>query len=285
MVQMKLYYDSIVQGIIDEMQNIQWSKEALPNTSQSVESAARYVQNLWSGYLTGDVALKGIGVIDEPNGKLAKDIHTVRTGDFSSQIYSDNPKISAIQEGEKMVFYDMKKTHPYGRKSRISYNKDGSINSYYLIIPFRWGTPNGHGTQRSHFNNVIPEAEYKTNVLPMQMTERIQKVHYEKNAQGINVLRSEYDWGSRLSQKKGTAWDDRSEGLIRSIGYQWSSNGKIKATSTYFTFRIISSKSKENSWLYRKPGKLGKDMMGALMETAKDNVISIISDGIKKDLT
>lgn len=280
MVQMNLYYDALVQGIIDEIQNISWSKDALPNTSQSVLNAARYVQNLWTGYLAGEVALKRIGVIDEPNGKLAKDIHTTSTGDFSSMVYTDNPRIEEIQKGKKPVYYDMKQTHPYGRKSRVS--KEGVP---YLIIPFRWGTPNGKGTARSHFNNTIPEAEYKTNVLPMQMTERTKDIHFEKNAKGINILRSEYNWGSRLSLKNGTAWDDRSDGLIRSIGYQWPSNGKIMATSTYFTFRIISTKSKEDSWIYNKPGTLGKDMMGALMETAKDKIVDIVKQGLIKDLS
>jgi hypothetical protein len=35
----------------------------------------------------------------------------------------------------------LKKTHPYGPKSRMSKADKNGNKSSYLIVPFRWGTP------------------------------------------------------------------------------------------------------------------------------------------------
>ena len=77
----------------------------------------------------------------------------------------------------KEVEYDMKQTHPYGKKSRVSIK-----GIPYLIIPFRWGTPNGKDTKRAHFNNVIPQKNYETSVKGLEMSNiNVAKNYFESN--------------------------------------------------------------------------------------------------------
>lgn len=169
-------------------------KESFPATSASVHKAAQYVQSVWSDYLAGG-ELNGIEPLDKPLSPKDAHLRIEDRGDFESAVVGNSPKLDAIQQGENPVYYDMKKTHPYGNKSRVS--KEGIP---YLIIPFRWGTPNGKGTKRAHFNNVIPQAEYRTNMLPMELSSRLNSSHFEKNAKGLNIRRSEYLWGGRLKK-------------------------------------------------------------------------------------
>lgn len=253
------------------------NKSVLPYTSASVYKAAQYVQNVWSNYVYGGGGLDGLEPLEKPLKPNRGDFRIENNGDFSASVKTDSKKIEEIEKGTNPVYYDMKEKHPYGKKSRVS--KDGIP---YLIIPFRWGTPNKKGTARAHFNNVIPQAEYRTTMLPMELSNRLNSTHFEKNANGLNIRRSEYLWGGRL--RKEDAWDNRSVGMVRSIGYEWSKNGKIKATSTYFTFRIISAKSPANSWLYWKDGKDAKNMLEAVARTAKNEVESIIETGVIQDL-
>lgn len=59
-----------------------------------------------------------------------------------------------------------------------------------------------------------------------------------------------------------------------------SANGK----STYFTFRIISAKSPQGSWIYHKDAKAPVDMIGALKRTVESDIRKMIEEGIKADV-
>lgn len=245
---------------------------ALPNTANALAQAAKYVHNMWTGYLTSSQPLNGIDFMSGVTSAMVRSIRSRYNGDLSYTISSDNRQLEQKVHGSKEVEYDMKQTHPYGKKSRVS--KKGIP---YLIIPFRWGTPNGKGSKRAHFNNVIPQASYETSVKGLAMSKvNIDKKYFEANVKGESIERQGYDWAKFGRLTEDQAWDDRSIGMVR---MKDMASGK----STYFTFRIISAKSPENSWIYHKDAIPAVDMMGALVRTVKPQVNSMLREGVKAD--
>lgn len=243
---------------------------ALPNTANAFQMAAQYVRNMWTGYLSGDQPLNGIEFMDGVTSAMVRSIRAQRNGDFDYSVYSDNRQLEEKTKGRKEVEYDMKQTHPYGKKSRVS--KKGIP---YLIIPFRWGTPNGKGTKRAHFNNFIPQKNYKTSVKGLNLSAvDSAKKYFEANFKGENIERQGYNWAKNGRLKEDQAWDDRSVGMVRM---------KDVRGSTYFTFRIVSAKSPAGSWIYHRDAKPAVDMMGALERTIKPKVDEMISAGIQAD--
>ena len=243
---------------------------ALPNTAIAFQKAAQYVRKMWTGYLMGSQPLNGVDYLDGVTSAMVRSIRDVRKGDFDYSVYSDNRQLEEITQGSKAVEYDMKKTHPYGKKSRVS--KKGIP---YLIIPFRWGTPNKSGTKRAHFNNVISQANYETSVKGLAVSSvDAAKKYFEANFSGENIERQGYNWAKNGRLTEDQAWDDRSVGMVRM---------KDVRGSTYFTFRIISAKSPAGSWIYHKDGKAGIDMMATLENTVKPHIDELINNGIQAD--
>ena len=245
---------------------------ALPNTAAAFARASEYVRNMWTSYLSGDQPLNGIEFMPGVTSSMVRSIRSRYNGDLDYTVYSDSLQLERKVHGSKEVEYDMKKTHPYGKKSRVS--KKGIP---YLIIPFRWGTPNQKGTKRAHFNNVIPQAHYETSVKGLEMSKvNVDKNYFESNFKGENIERKGYDWAKFGRLKEDQAWDDRSVGMVR---MKDMASGK----STYFTFRIISAKSPQGSWIYHKDAVPAIDLMDALVRTAKPGVDRIISEGVQAD--
>lgn len=253
-------------GIADE--------NTLPATSQAFYSAAQYTQNIWSNYLYGGQPLQGLDPIDKPLKPKEVGFQIEKKGAFHTSVKTNSSRVEEIQKGSNPVFYDMKQTHPYGRKSRVTQSEPNK-GVPYLIIPFRWGTPNGKGTKR-RWNNIIPQKEYSTYVKDLQLSETNKiKNYFEKNFKGENIERAGYNWAKFGRLTETQAWDERSVGMVRMRDVR---------NSTYFTFRIISAKSPANKWLYWKDGKNAVDMMGALEKTVKPGIEKIIESGIKADL-
>lgn len=254
---------------------------ALPNTDAAFSRAAQKVRQMWVGYLDGSVQLPGVDNPDKVTSAMVKSIRiqdNTTDSKFHQTIFSDNRQLEQLNYGSKEVEYDMKETHPYGKKSRVS--KKGIP---YLIIPFRWGTPtgkkdaNGKDISRAHFNNVIPQANYETSVkgLAMSSVNELKK-YFEANAKGESIQRQGYNWAKFGRLKEDQAWDDRSVGMVRMKDV---ASGK----STYFTFRIVSAKSPANSWIYHKDAKPALNYMDALEKAAKPEVEKIIEQGIRAD--
>lgn len=248
---------------------------AFPNTDAAFQRAAQKVRQMWVGFLDGSVQLPGVETPDRVTSAMVKSIRTQdKTGmyDFEHYIFSDNRQLEELNRGSKEVEYDMKRTHPYGKKSRVS-----EKGIPYLIIPFRWGTPNQKGTKRAHFNNVIPQANYETSVKGLAMS-RVNKLkkYFENNYKGESIQRQGYNWAKFGRLKEDQAWDDRSVGMVRMKDI---ASGK----STYFTFRIVSAKSPANSWIYKKAAKSALNYMSALEQASKPEVEKIVEQGIKAD--
>ena len=246
---------------------------ALPNTDAAFQRAAQKVRKMWIGYLEGSVQLPGVETPDKVTSAMVRSIRTqdkTTENEFHHTISSDNRQLDELQKGQKEVEFDMKQTHPYGKKSRVS--KKGVP---YLIIPFRWGTPNQKGTKRARWNNVIPKAAYETNVKGLEISAvNEMKKYFEANFKGEIIQRQGYDWAKKGRLKEEDAWDDRSVGMVRM---------KDITGSSYFTFRIVSAKSPQNSWIYHKDAKPAIKYIEALEAAARPEVEKIIEQGIKAD--
>lgn len=267
LTQLKELVDNFAKGM---------TTAALPKTNAAFQEAALYIQESWRSYLGGELSLPGC---DTPSKVTSAMVNSIRTKnltnekEFHAVIFSDNRQVEELNRGRPDVEYDMKKTHPYGNKSRVS--KKGIP---YLIIPFRWGT----GKKRAHFNNFIPQKIYNVAVKGTNISfVKSLKDHIEKNAKGEDVWRWGYDWvkGSRLSDDL-TASDDRMKGMVRML----DDRRKDVRDSEYFTFRIISAKSPAGSWIYKRKGTQGNNYMQALENYVKPEIDRIINEGIQKDI-
>ena len=168
-----------------------------------------------------------------------------------------------IQNG--MPEFDMKTKYPYGNKSRVS--KKGVP---YLIIPFRWGTPNKNGGARAHFGNTIPLEVYKIlQSRKFKQSQRTDETHPEANYKGKDIERAEYNWGDRINDEDA----GNANGMVKM---------KSNTGSTYFTFRVISAKSPERAWVRKEVP--ANDVLSAVKNTTKENVENIIEAGLQQDL-
>lgn len=242
-------------------------KSVMPNTVAAFDKSVEYAANRWRGWTMGKNGLDNIPPHDKPSAKLAESVKVTTNGELDATISSSHPEMSKIVEGQQESTFDMKTKYPYGRKSRLS-----KKNIPYLIIPFRWGTPNKNNEARAHFANFIPQVVYQENVKGMKMSSRLSTTHREENFKGEMIERSEYNWGSRLRN----TWHKNAENMVR----MKDAAGK----STYFTFRIISANSPADSWIRKYPKIEGIDIMEALKRDVEPVIERFIERGIKADL-
>lgn len=235
----------------------------LPVTSAAFEQIALNVQSMWQGWAMG-APLAGAETIKKPSPNIARSIGIERRGAFDASVGSDDRRMEAIQRGRKRQ--DMKQTYPYGRKSRVS-----ASGVPYLIVPFRWGTPGKGGSARWHFGSHMNKEVYEA-AKALAKSKTTGGTHGELNARGENVQRAEYAWGGRLK----TALDENgySRGMVRM-------SDVATGNSTYFTFRIISAKSRADSWI--KEEVPPNDVVTALANAAADDAAKLLEEGLKAD--
>jgi hypothetical protein len=210
--------------------------------------------------------------LKNPNGGYARSIHILKLGPFQYEIASDAQIAEFIENGTQEL--DMKKTHPYGPRSRVS--KKGVP---YLIIPFRWGTPAGRNGKRVGFRNTMPDAVYKIvkNKQKFRQTKTLMSTHIEPNAHGQPVARNEYKgadgkggWGDRLMDI-----DANMEGMSSMLGQDGKASG-------YFTFRVISAKSPKHSWI--KPAMKARPVTKAVADSTEKEIEELVDSAIREDL-
>jgi len=243
--------------------------KAFPAGQAAFNASANLIQSQWQAWAMGG-SLNGIPEIKSPSANLARSIKIRKNAAFDVNIQSESIQAQRIQEGTEEL--DMKTTHPFGAKSRVS--KEGVP---YLIIPFRWGTPNAQGGARAHFKNVIPQNMYSA-VLAFKMKVSRRKVDdsgkaimsIENNYRGQPVERSTYDWGERIKA------DGNVNGLV-----SFPDESK-KRGSTYFTFRIISKDSPADSWIRKAVPPV--DVVSALERTTRPVVEDMVAAGLEADL-
>jgi hypothetical protein len=250
-------------------------KGTLPNTEKAVKGAAGLIRGKWVEFAGGG-SLKGVEKLKRPGGGYAKSIKVQQTGAFEHEIYSDSKVADWIENGTKEL--DMKTTHPYGSRSRVSpravSKKTGKVlreGSSYLIVPFRWGTPKAIG-----FKNIIPAHIYSM-VKKLKKTQTTAGADNSPvrtpNARGEMKGRAQYEWGGRFEYALGNA---NFSGMVRST----DSTGKNRSGG-YFTFRVISSKSKKG-WV--KPAEPARHVTRALAEETRESVNAFVESGLMEDL-
>lgn len=247
------------------------SFSSAPATSAAVSEGARIVQHCWQDWAMGG-ALDGAAPIKRANGKLASSIKVERGGAFSASIGTDSPYMKRIQEGTPEV--DMKKSYPYGNKSRVS--KSGVP---YLIIPFKWMTPNSSGTARAHStmaNTIDKKSLAVLRAKSFKKSLTTGEVHMEKNARGEDVPRANYSWGSRLKDSE----NPNEVGMVKT--------GEPRHTG-YTTFRVITAAPNAHNaatwgakWIRRAVG--ANDVVQAVEKACREKVEGVIEAGFLEDL-
>lgn len=233
----------------------------LPATHEAVQLAAVNVQRTWQDWARG-ASLAGARDIANPSTRLAASIGVTQTGEFSASVGTSSKHMESIQRGR--AAQDMKKTYPYGRKSRVFAN-----GNPYLIVPFRWGTPSKAG-RRAHFASTMNAQVYAA-AKQLAQSWRTEGTHLEYNAQEEAVRRSEYVWQGRL---KTESREDYESGMVRMRN---DAGG-----STYFTFRIISARSAPHKWI--KKAIPPNDVALAVARANESVAEKLIEEGIKADL-
>lgn len=207
-------------------------------------------------------------------GPLGKTVKVVKRGPFSYEIYSDEKKVSWIENG--LPEFDMKQTHPNGPKSRVvkprrrgnkiltkwkAKRKDGTIYTVragdkYNIVPFRHGTMKGTRFTGGRENI----SELRMNQLHMLMnkvnskqfsrsrvtTSTSDSTYKTPNALGKMIERAQYKWGDRLELPDIPENQDIQGVVAMSTG----------GSTQFMSFRVVSQNSPDGSWIHKAvPGK------------------------------
>ncbi|MDR1626507.1 MAG: hypothetical protein LBT33_08185 [Spirochaetia bacterium] len=245
-----------------------------PNTKSAFDNAKGAVREVWQGWAMGSPRLPlGIPDIRRPSSTLAGSIKSRNLGPFDAEVYSESAHARRIQDGTAEL--DMKTTHPYGKKSRVS--EEGFP---YLIVPFRWGTPNDQEKGRAHFTNFIPATIFSSKIKKLETSKRLAEydkegnitggeTHFEENYAGDDIERSDYAWGDRYKEGGGNM-----KGMAR-----------MANSGGYFTFRIISAKqlvTRPYGWIKKAVPPV--DVAGAVAEATRPYVEDVIRAGIEADI-
>ena len=220
-------------------------------------------------------------------GMLSQSIQ-IEEKDNGFRIYSTDPKRMAIIEFGRGG-WDMKQTHLWGTKTRIATAKtdspDGRImagDKYpYLIIPFRHGTP---GTRQNpmpkEIKNLIDRLKRKNQFGISSVAKRIS---IEKNRYGEDIERKTYQWAVNAHNQSIAAikhGDERIDlGDTRYSRYRGMVNMQ---DSGYLTFRIMSAKSRPNSW--HNPPVAGKNYLKKSVDFVMPEAEEAFKEALKAEI-
>lgn len=281
MIKLEVTVDRTLMEMISGLEKL---KDSMPNTKRAFKFAANtIVAEQWRKYAMGG-EIPGGQKLKNPKGGYAAGVKTEKVSDMHYRVINESKVAAFIENGTPE--HDMKKTHPYGPKSRVA-NKGTKKNPRlvpYLIVPFRWGTPDGSNESPGHFRNIIPKDIYKMIQAEMKASRFIRtrikgNDKIEPNYWGEEVKRNEYEtedghpgWGSRIESISG-----RIQGLTAFP----AESGKEKNKSNYYTFRIISADSPADSWI--RPAQPAKNITRHVVANTRDQVSSLIEAAIKMD--
>ncbi|KKL91064.1 hypothetical protein LCGC14_1898430 [marine sediment metagenome] len=241
------------------------SSKMMPHTYQAFKRAVALVQYTWKCYAAG--ADMGGGMkLKRPTGAYARSIKTRFYAPFNYEVFSDSKVAKFLEEGTKE--FDMKKTHPFGKRSRVTKKGQG-----YLIIPFR------HGAPGSVYYPPLPEQVYKqikaiAKQADFKLASRAQGKKYSPNYKGEMIPRARYKRGTPITG----LGDENLEGLmVVNIG----ATPKEKRSAAV-TFRVISENSPAFKWI--RPAMPGMHITKHVVENTQDAVKDLIETGLKKDM-
>lgn len=250
------------------------SSGVLPNTEKAIQDGVLAIAEKWKAYALGEAIGQSGEKVKRPTGTLARSITIKQVGTFHWIVFSLLPYASYLEDGTKE--FDFKTTHPFGNKSRVS--KDGTP---YLIVPFRHGNPEAifMPMPSEIYRAILKQIRDKT--FKKSMVNQ-NKAHYSPNFLGKNILRQGYDWGSRLAGVADDFPDLENPGIYEGMYAFDTRSGREKARSSYMSFRVISAKSKDGSWI-KPPTKPLKLAENAVLEVIKDLQAAILA-ALKLDL-
>lgn len=245
---------SVAAQIIDE--------SVMPLLYQAVRAIGQQLQMSWA---EGVYAAK---LWSDEKDEYAKSIQIREDGPLKLTVYSDYKYAEDIENGRPAR--DLKKMLTTSRKTRSG--KGGSV---YLIIPFRHNTP-GYSAHAAP----MPIDVYKMakDMAPSQIT----ALTTRKSASGHTVPQRVYKWGGRLAAGMAPkAQSHHKTDLYAGMVRMETSAGGGKSSS-YLTFRVMSSKSK--GWIVPpQPGqKIAETAVNELRPKAEAAVQEAVRLTFKK---
>ncbi len=238
------------------------------NTRIALQTSLELMAEEWRMYLTKKKGFPESDKIKNPMARSASAIRTKIDGDGQGGTVSAGGSWSDWMEKGAPAF-DMKTTHPYGRKSRVG--RDGTP---YLIIPIRHGTPGSVSNPMPRdfyaaIRKTIKDGGFKAS----QVTSA--QHHTEPNFKGQDIMRAGYAWGDRI-----TGVSDQFKNLEGMVRFAKKSSGGGHLNSSYMTFRIISAKSPDGMWINPAKPKITPYVIAA----TQDTVAQIMEAGLRQDL-
>lgn len=249
--------------------------KGLPMTERAAKTSASIIRDAWRGYAMGG-SLGGIETLKNPNGGYARSIKINQKGKLSYEIVSEAQIAEWLEKGTPK--FDMKKTHTKGPRSRVSERGYG-----YLIVPFRWGTPQTVGFRNvmsiNAYNIVKKFEKMRTLVSADNSTKQTPNNQTPSQMVGRAQYNQGYDQLSGIEFEGTIEEKTRMDGMVRAE----DSTGKNRA-SGYFTFRVISADPKANpeSWIH--PGIRARPVTETVAKTTQETVTNIIDGALRGDL-
>jgi hypothetical protein len=266
-----------------------------PLVAHAMNIEVERIAEQWRDFAQGG-ELKGVKPLTRPDRSYLFGVKSRQLGPFDYEIFNESKAARRIEEGTPEL--DMKTTHPYGPKSRIS--KKGVP---YLIIPFGWGTPGTKRNPRVGFRNVMPEQVYNivkkfkkfkemktlipadslvnANITPNGGYTTYNLSPNPRAGAGM-VIRAQYNKGyGRLSGMDfaGTVEEKtRMDGMVRVD----AKGESAKEYGNYLTFRVISAGSPSGSWI--RPRVDPRPVVQTLADEARGPMNAAVESAIKGEL-
>ncbi len=277
--------DETLANILSNLEFV--SSKNLPATAKAFKIASALVQYTWKSYAAGR-PIKGSSMrLKNPTGAYKNSIKIRFLSPFNHEIYSDSPIALYLEKGTQE--YDMKKTHPYGKQSRIvkkTVKKKGVVvrreGDPYLIIPFRHGVPGTQSFVQKYGDSTVatamPEQVFQQieRILKTdedQMSKRIKGRTFDPNFKGELIPRAKYKWGARF---KGMGFSQM-EGLVA-----MDTSSPKKKSSQYMTFRVISVNSPAMKWIVK--ARPAMNITQHVVNNTKEEMKKLITSGVRQDL-
>ena len=266
MVKMEITVDNPILNDLVYLSKKIGGNAGLPATEVAFSEGAKKIANAWRSYASKEESIKGVPDMKHASSNYMKGVKVKKEGAFSYTVSNESPVAPLLEYGTNG--YDMKKTHPYGKKSRVG--KDGVP---YLIVPFSWGTV---GTVTSFSNTMTESIEAIAKRLKKSNVREETKI--EENFFGDAVERHTYNW------KESISYGDAFEGKVENINAIGMVRMAYKARgSTYFTFRVISVRSSKNSWINK--GIPARHVTGGLKNQYMQEIEAEIKKAMEIDIT
>jgi len=254
------------------------SSKVMPKTYKAFKMAAAVLNYTWKSYALGAPIPGSSMRLKNPTGAYARSIKTRFLTPFNYEIFSDSPIAIYLEKGTKQ--FDMKKTHPFGKRSRVvkkTVKRKGVTirekGDPYLVIPFRYGVP---GT-KSYGN--LPEQVYERIRQVLARDENMLSVRtkgrkHSPNYEGELVSRAKYKWGARFT---GTGFEQLEGLVVMDVSTPKSSR------SQYMTFRVISAKnSPAMKWIVK--ARPAMEITKHVVVNTQNIIATVITSGMKQDL-